>query len=146
MTSGFGRPRTTPHQREEVERLFGELGSHPEELVFSEPWEVRAFALAVAGHTSGQYPWKDFQQALVSSIKTWENSVEDLAHPSWSYFEHWVSALEEVLEHGGLVDARDVQARTEGVLGTPANRNHHDPHYDPVAIDPAVTQRTGATS
>jgi nitrile hydratase accessory protein len=144
VTTGFGLPHTTTQQRDDVERLVGELGSHPQELVFDEPWEVRAFALAIAAHTSGQYPWKDFQESLVASIKTWENSVDDLADPSWSYFEHWVNALQDVLENSGHLDAGTVRARVQGVLDTPANRNHHEPHYEPVAIDPALTTRTGA--
>ncbi|GAB3760539.1 nitrile hydratase [Nocardioides ginsengisegetis] len=144
MTAGFGSPSTTLEQRDEVESLISDLGFHPEELVFDEPWELRAFALAVAAHTSGRYAWPEFQQALASSIKAWEDSVEDLADPSWSYFEHWVNALQQVLEHAGQVDSGTLHSRTQVVLDAPANRNHHEPHYEPVAVDPALTNRTGA--
>ena len=108
-----------------------------DDMAFDEPWQLRAFALAVAAHTSGQYEWSDFQAALIASIKDWE-SVNDAGADSWSYFEHWVNAIETVLSNHDLVDSGALDTRVRDVLDAPPNRNHHEPHYEPVAVDPGV--------
>ena len=38
------------------------------EAVFSEPWEARAFAVAVALSEAGQFQWAEFQQSLIEEI------------------------------------------------------------------------------
>lgn len=122
-------------ERSEVEELVCNIpGGRAGELAFEQPWEIRAFALAVAAHNEGRFVWTDFQSALISSIKEWEDSVADLEDPSWSYYQHWVSALEEVLDQ---VDQESLTDRTNTVLATPANNGHHKAALDPIAIDPA---------
>ncbi|HWD06357.1 MAG TPA: nitrile hydratase accessory protein [Amycolatopsis sp.] len=139
MTTAPMRPAPTPEQRAEVEELVCDLpGGRPGELSFDEPWEIRAFALAVAGHKAGQFPWASFQSALIESIRKWESSVDDLSDTSWSYYEHWVEALEQVLTSSGSIEGEALDNETDKVLATPPNRNHHKAHLDPVAIDPPV--------
>jgi nitrile hydratase accessory protein len=134
-------PEPSPESRRRVEEMVSGLPGQSNELAFDEPWEVRAFALVVAAHTNGHYPWAEFQQALIASIKDWEESVgdgTDVRERSWSYYEHWVDAFERVLLSRGAVDAEAVERMTREVLEAPPNRNHHDPHYEPVAVDPAL--------
>lgn len=127
-------------QRQTVEDLVCDLpGGRPEDLAFNSPWEIRAFALAVAAHQSGHYEWTQFQGALIASIQEWETSVADLSDESWSYYQHWVTALEHVLSEVGAVHPGDVAGRTARVLATPPNRNHHKAVLEPVAIDRATT-------
>lgn len=127
--------KPTMEMRREVEELVCDMpGGRAGELSFEHPWEIRAFALAVAAHKEGRFDWPDFQGALVDSIKDWEDSVTDLQDPSWSYYQHWVTALENVLDQ---VDPATLTDRTNVVLSTPANRNHHKAELDPIAIDPA---------
>lgn len=122
-------------KRADVEELVCDIpGGRAGELAFEQPWEIRAFALAVAAHNEGRFAWTEFQGALINSIKGWENSVEDLSDESWSYYQHWVAALENVLEQ---VDADALADRTKQQLATPANKGHHKAVLDPVAIDPA---------
>src|SRR5690625_5204091 len=129
-------------QRREVEELVCDLpGSRPDELSFNEPWEIRAFALAVSAHKAGQYEWSEFQSALANSIKDWEDSVDDLADSSWSYYQHWVAALEQVLADNTSLDPSAMNEQTEKVLATPPDKNHHEAHLEPVAIDPATRPR-----
>lgn len=104
---------------------------------FDEPWEVRAFAMAVAAHESGQYDWSEFQLSLVTSIRRWENG-EVAQH--WSYYEHWLVALESVLADKGTLPGSDLDERTKVVLAAPRNANHHEAHREPVAISPASTR------
>ena len=41
------------------------------ELVFAEPWESRAFAMAVALCEAGMFTWPQFQAALIARIASW---------------------------------------------------------------------------
>ncbi|MGJ9423612.1 nitrile hydratase accessory protein [Aeromicrobium sp. CF3.5] len=136
MTSPTARPHTS-EQADEVDGLMKSLALASDDVAFDEPWQLRAFALAVAAHKAGRFPWSDFQGALIASIKEWENEAGP-GDPSWSYHEHWVNAVESVLAAGELVDDSVLDARTSEVLATPANRNHHEAHYEPVAIAPAT--------
>jgi nitrile hydratase len=122
-----------------VEDLLRDLpGTRDGDLAFDKPWEIRAFAIAVAAHKAGQYDWPQFQGALIDAIRAWEDQADGLTDPSWSYYVHWVTALEAVLAEVGSLDRDQVSARTGEVLATPPNRNHHEAHLDPVAVDPAV--------
>jgi nitrile hydratase accessory protein len=120
--------------RRAVEDLVcGLPGGAPEQRSFDYPWEIRAFAMAVAAHHRLRFEWMDFQQALIASIHDWESTKPG----PWSYYEHWLAALERVLANAGLVagDVLDEQTRT--VLELPPNRNHHEAHTKPIAVDPA---------
>lgn len=126
-------------RRSEVEDLVcGMPGSRDNDLSFDEPWQIRAFALAVGVHKVGEFEWPAFQSALIESIQAWEKETEGLTDPGWSYYEHWVNALESVLDQIGSIEAGALDARTEEVLSVPPNRGHHKAHLDPIAIDPAT--------
>lgn len=121
--------------RRRVEALVCDLPIGPGDRGFEEPWELRAFALAVAAYHNGQYDWSEFQLSLISAIQRWE-ADPDQGEP-WSYYAHWLTALETVLSGAGVLDDQDVDARTRTVLAIPRNANHHHAHTEPVAIDPA---------
>ena len=141
MTISGMHSRPSPEQRRQVEDLVRDLPGGPAHVAFDEPWEIRAFALVVAAHTSTQFPWSDFQEALVASISSWEASAADGSKQPWSYYEHWVNAFERVLDSVRAFDAVAVDNKTQEVLKAPPNRNHHEPHYEPVAVDPAIRSR-----
>ena len=118
--------------RRRVESLVCDLPG--EQKSFDHPWEVRAFAMAVAAYHSGQYEWSEFQLSLIDSIKRWE--AEGGTEP-WSYYEHWLEALETVLAGNGALSDALLDDQTRAVLATPKNANHHEAHREPVAVDPA---------
>lgn len=121
--------------RRRVESLVCDLpGGSDRDRSFDHPWEVRAFAMAVAAHHNGQYEWSEFQLSLIDSIKRWE--AEGGAEP-WSYYEHWLEALETVLAGNGALSDALLDDQTRAVLATPRNANHHEAHREPVAVDPA---------
>jgi nitrile hydratase accessory protein len=120
--------------RRRVETLVSTLPGGKGERSFEHPWELRAFAMAVAAYHDGQYEWSEFQLSLIDSIKTWE--AEGGGEP-WSYYEHWLEALETVLAGNGALSDAVLDDRTKAVLSTPKNANHHEAHREPVAIDPA---------
>jgi nitrile hydratase accessory protein len=120
--------------RRRVEALVSDLPvAAGSERSFEQPWELRAFAMAVAAYNAGQYEWSEFQLSLVDSIKKWE--AEGGPEP-WSYYEHWLTALETVLAGNGALSDAALDDRTKAVLATPRNVNHHEAHREPVAIDP----------
>lgn len=119
--------------RRRVESLVAELPG--EQRAFEHPWELRAFAMAVAAHHNGQYEWAEFQLSLIGSIRRWE--AEGGPEP-WSYYEHWLEALETVLAGNGALSGAALDERTRAVLSTPRNANHHEAHREPVAVDRAT--------
>lgn len=127
--------------RRRVETLVSRMPGDEGERSFEHPWELRAFAMAVAAYESGHYDWSEFQLSLIESIRRWESDRDDVDSPdldaAWSYYDHWLAALEAVLVDAGAVSTDDLDDRTRQVLATPRDANHHHARRDPVAIDPA---------
>jgi nitrile hydratase accessory protein len=124
--------------RDDIEALVcGMPGGDPDQLGFQHPWEIRAFAMAVAAHRHLELDWSAFQQSLIASIQAWETANADTGEVPWSYYQHWVTALEAVLADTGQLSQADLETNTENVLALPPNRNHHEAHTEPIAIDPA---------
>jgi nitrile hydratase accessory protein len=96
------------------------------ELVFAEPWESRAFGMAVALHDSGLFVWQRFQAALIARIGAWEAAPP--AGERWDYYRHWLAALEDVLAAAGTVAGGEVAARARALAGRPAGHGHPDGH------------------
>jgi nitrile hydratase accessory protein len=69
---------------------------------FDAEWQRRAFGLAVALSEFGHYAWEDFQQELIAAIGSWQDAPGD-ARGRWEYYEHWVTALNTVVERHGLL-------------------------------------------
>jgi nitrile hydratase accessory protein len=123
--------------RRRVEELLTQLPDTPgEQLAFTEPWELRAFALAVAAYHAGQYDWSEFQLALIGAIRRWEGDPE---RAPWRYYERWLEALETVLSGTGVLTGRELGGRAREVLATPRNADHQHAHREPVAVDPAIS-------
>lgn len=120
--------------RRRVEALVRDLPVGPADRSFERPWELRAFAIAVAAYHSGQYEWSEFQLSLARSIKAWEDAGG--AEP-WAYYEHWLEALETVLAGSGALSDAGLDDRTRAALAVPKTANHHEAHREPVMIDPA---------
>jgi nitrile hydratase accessory protein len=94
------------------------------ELVFAEPWESRAFGMAVTLYEAGAFTWPQFQAALIARIARWEATSTPGTH--WNYYEHWLGALEDVLADGGAVRADDISTRAQALAQRPAGYDH--PH------------------
>ncbi len=125
--------------RRRVEQLVSQLPRDGEQqLSFSQPWELRAFAVAVAAHQNGLYDWSEFQLALIGAIRQWEDSAQDDPEVNpWRYYERWLEALESVLSGTGVMGDDELDHRAHTILTTPRNADHHHARRDPVAVDPA---------
>jgi len=92
------------------------------ELVFAEPWESRAFGLAVTLYDAGTFEWSQFQAALIAQIAAWERG-----HPPgecFSYYRCWLAALESVLGAAGLITSHDIADRAAVLAARPPGHDH----------------------
>jgi nitrile hydratase accessory protein len=98
------------------------------ELVFSEPWESRAFGMAVSLYDAGAFTWTEFQAALIARIGAWETTSGQ--HEPWNYYQLWLAALEDVLISQCAVSADEVTGRARALAQRPAGHDHsgHDHH------------------
>ena len=97
------------------------------ELVFDEPWEARAFGLAVGLVQERGLGWQAFQGRLVEEIGAWER--EHGAADGYRYYEHWLAALERLVLETGLATEAELE---EHVCEVAAEDEHdHDHHRHP---------------
>ena len=82
------------------------------ELVFAQPWESRAFGVAVALHDAGVIDFEDFRARLINEIAAWE-AAHGTAAAGYRYYERWLAALERTLLDAGLVDTDRVDSARE---------------------------------
>lgn len=122
-------------RRQVQDLVCGMPGTDPSQMGFEFPWEIRAFAMAVAAHKALGFDWAEFQGALIASIQEWEEASGSAGEQPWSYYEHWVAALETVMAARGSLPEADLDAKTQRILAEPPNRNHHVAHSEPIAID-----------
>ena len=73
--------------------------------VFREPWEARAFAMALALHARGLFTWTEWADALAQQIKLAQADCD--ADTCETYYRHWLATLEK------LVTAKDIAAANE---------------------------------
>ena len=92
-----------------------------DDLAFDNPWEIRAFGLAVAAHQEGHFAWPDFQGELIDAIRRWE----DVPDGEWRYYSRWLEALEHLVVERGLVDPAEIgQRAAEFAPGGPRDPKH----------------------
>ncbi|HKZ07236.1 MAG TPA: nitrile hydratase accessory protein [Methylomirabilota bacterium] len=77
------------------------------ELVFAEPWQGRAFGMAVALSEAGVFAWEEFRQALIAEI-----AVAERASGPFEYYEVWLATFERLLAARGLVSPGELDEST----------------------------------
>ena len=85
------------------------------ELVFAEPWESRAFAMAVTLAEAGVFTWDEFRESLVARIAADRGST---------YYRCWLAALEDRVVAAGALDGSALAERTAHLAGRPAGHDH----------------------
>jgi nitrile hydratase accessory protein len=95
------------------------------ELVFAEPWQSRAFGMAVTLYDAGAFAWPQFQAALATRIAAWE--ADPPSGECWNYYQHWLGALEDVLASDGTVGADEIHHRAAALAERPAGHDHREP-------------------
>ena len=93
----------------------------PSEPVFDEPWQARAFALALKLAERGHFTRNEWAAAL---------SVQVAGDDGTHYYEHWLAALEQLVVEKGLADTTALNARKEAWR----DAYLHTPHGQPVEL------------
>lgn len=96
------------------------------ELMFGEPWESRAFGLALALNDAGAFEWEDFRGQLIAAVGEWEREHDE--GECWSYYRCWLTALERVLVARGVVSVGDLTVRARELQARPAGHDHRHEH------------------
>ena len=102
-------PPGDEHADGRVERLIADMSGPAAmprrngELVFAEPWQGRAFGMAVALSEGGAFSWEEFRQALIAEI-----AVAERREAPFEYYEVWLATFERLLAAKGLVSTGEL--------------------------------------
>ena len=96
------------------------------ELVFAEPWESRAFGLAMSLSAGGVFEWEDFRRQLIAAVAEAERDATE--EEPYSYYRCWLLALERVLDAGGVDSPEQLVARAEELGARPEGHDHEHGH------------------
>ena len=107
----LARATPAPSQRR-IADMEGEtaLPRQSGELIFQDPWEGEAFAMAVALCEQGLYPWSDFRDQLIARIAVAEQK-EQPPESSPTYYEHWLAAFEALVIEKEILTKEKIDAR-----------------------------------
>ena len=83
------------------------------ELVFADPWQSRAFGIAVALHDKGAFPWPEFQQRLIDAVAAAPGDAD--ADQTEMYYRQWLAALERLVVERGLVTPAELASRKAAI-------------------------------
>ena len=100
------------------------------ELVFREPWEAHAFAMAVRLHERGLFTWPEWAATLADEIARAQASGDP--DTGATYYHHWLAALERLVAETGAASAAD-QERAREAWRSAAQRT---PHGHPIELRP----------
>ena len=117
--------------RNAVAQAFESLPKLPRDEggpVFAEPWQAQAFALAVRLSKEGHFTWKEWAATLAGELEAAAKRGEpdDGSH----YYDHWLAALEHLVQAKGLLDRATLVERKEAW----ADAYRHTPHGKPVEL------------
>lgn len=78
---------------------------------FEEPWQARAFAVAVTVAKTSSIDWAEFQSRLANEIETDQRQATG-DQTEQLYYERWLRALESLSIDQGLVSADELERRS----------------------------------
>lgn len=102
--------------------------SPPDEPVFAEPWQARAFALTLKLSEQGYFTWHEWTTALARELKAVADRGE--VDDGSRYYNHWLKALEMLIVTKGLADSIALMERKEAWSAA----YHRTPHGKPVEL------------
>jgi nitrile hydratase accessory protein len=98
--------------------------------VFREPWEARAFAMALALHARGLFTWPEWAEALAQQIKFAQAAGD--ADTGETYYSHWLATLEKLVAAKNIAPASELH-RYRDAWDHAADRT---PHGQPIELTP----------
>ena len=98
-----------PPDNSEKHKMLGELAELGDtELVFSEPWEAQAFAMAVTLSSNGYFTWKEWAATLAEVIA--ESKANGGPNDGSDYYQNWVAALERLIIDKDITDFSNLKS------------------------------------
>lgn len=133
MTSPDPSPRETQPSVEKTAdtsptppaALFADLPRSGDEPVFREPWEARAFAMAVELHAGGLFTWPQWAEILSRTIRQAQAGGDPDCGDS--YYRHWLAALETVVIERRVTSPDRLADRREAWHRAAAATPHGEP-------------------
>ena len=98
--------------------------------VFREPWEARAFAMALALHEAGVFTWNEWAETLGAQIKRAQAAGDP--DTGETYYQHWLAALERLVAEKNIADRASLE-RYRDAWEHAADRT---PHGVPIELRP----------
>lgn len=96
--------------------------------VFNQPWEARAFALAVRLSEAGWFTWTEWVDIFSRQIQAAQRQGDpDLGD---TYYRHWLCALERICDAKGFVSGGDLDRRKAAWR----RAYHNTPHGRPIEL------------
>ena len=96
--------------------------------VFREPWEARAFAMALSLHEAGIFTWSEWAEALGAEIKRAQAAGDP--DTGETYYSHWLATLERLVAAKGVATA-DLMHRYRDAWDRASDRT---PHGKPIEL------------
>ena len=78
------------------------LEKNHEGPVFKEPWQARAFAIAVTLSEAGLFSWQEWSSELGASIQSRQKKGDP--DDGGTYYLHWLETLEKMLSRKNLIE------------------------------------------
>jgi nitrile hydratase accessory protein len=99
------------------------------ELVFEAPWQGRAFGIARGMAERGVYAWDDFRARLIAEVGAYDRRAETMVRdggvaPAFSYYEHFLRALEALLVERAIIVRGELVARVHAFEERPHGHDH----------------------
>ena len=105
-----------------LQQLMQARGIEPRDAVFGEPWEARAFALALDLAERGVFQWEEFRQRLIAEIAR-ADAAAATRQAAPQYYECWLAALEASVAAQGCASSAEIDRQAEQIVANPALRN-----------------------
>lgn len=96
--------------------------------VFREPWEARAFGMAVALNERGLFAWSEFAGRLAAEIAA--AAARGESDDGSRYYVHWLAALERLVADRRLIGPDELAARADEW----ARAARETPHGQPIEL------------
>ncbi|MDR3465515.1 MAG: nitrile hydratase accessory protein [Xanthobacteraceae bacterium] len=118
----------SPEAARRAAAALPDLPRDAEGPVFREPWEARAFALAVALHGRGVFSWSEWAATLADEIaRAQRHGDPDTGE---TYYHHWLATLERLVADKRVTTAETLE-RTRIAWDRAADRT---PHGTPIEL------------
>jgi nitrile hydratase accessory protein len=100
-------------------------------MVFREPWEAQAFAMALALYDRGVFSWSEWAAMLADEIR--RAQVGGDPDTGETYYWHWLATLERMVAEKGVASTETLH-RYRDAWDHAADRT---PHGQPIELQPA---------